>query len=309
MTVKPLAGATALESAAARRESLAGVCYGLAAFLFWGVAPIYFKLVAHVAPSEILAHRIVWSAVFLVLLIGLLRRWHGVIAALTSWRLFLPLLLSAAILSANWFTYIVAVNSDQILQASLGYYINPLVNVLLGMLFLKERLRPAQIAAVALAAIGVAVMVGAAGQIPWIALFLGFSFGFYGLIRKLVPVDAISGLSVEAVALTPFALGYIFWLGNAGSFGAIDLRTDLLLVAAGLVTLLPLLWFNAAAKRLKLSTVGILQYVAPTGQFLLAVLLFGETFTPVHMVTFACIWAGLALYTADALRGNKGRGQ
>lgn len=309
MTVKPLAEPGAVPSVAARRESLVGVGYGLAAFLFWGVAPIYFKLVAHVAPAEILAHRIAWSAVFLALLIGLLRRWRGVVAALASWRLFLPLLLSAAILSANWFLYIVAVNSDQILQASLGYYINPLVNVLLGMLFLKERLRPAQIVAVALAAIGVAVMVGVAGHIPWIALFLGFSFGFYGLIRKMVPVDAISGLSIEAMALTPFALGYIFWLGNAGSFGAIDLATDLLLVAAGLITLLPLLWFNAAAKRLKLSTVGILQYVAPTGQFLLAVLLFDENFTPAHMITFGCIWAGLALYTVDALRRSKRNGQ
>lgn len=309
MTVKPLAEPGAVPSVAARRESLVGVGYGLAAFLFWGVAPIYFKLVAHVAPAEILAHRIAWSAVFLVLLIGLLRRWRGVVAALASWRLFLPLLLSATILSANWFLYIVAVNSDQVLQASLGYYINPLVNVLLGMLFLKERLRPAQIVAVALAAIGVAVMVGVAGHIPWIALFLGFSFGFYGLIRKMVPVDAISGLSIEAMALTPFALGYIFWLGNAGSFGAIDLATDLLLVAAGLITLLPLLWFNAAAKRLKLSTVGILQYVAPTGQFLLAVLLFGENFTAAHMITFGCIWAGLALYTVDALRRSKRNGQ
>lgn len=309
MTVKPVSGASAPLDAVARREALIGVGYGLAAFLFWGVAPIYFKLVAHVAPAEILAHRIAWSAVFLLLLIGLLRRWRGVVTALTSWRLFLPLLLSAAILSSNWFTYIVAVNSGQVLQASLGYYINPLVNVLLGMLFLKERLRPAQIAAVALAAIGVAVMIGAAGEVPLIALFLGFSFGFYGLIRKLVPVDAISGLSVEAVALTPFALGYILWLGGTGSFGAIDLATDLLLVAAGLVTLLPLLWFNAAARRLKLSTVGILQYVAPTGQFLLAVLLFGEEFTPAHMVTFGCIWAGLALYTVDALRGSKERGQ
>ncbi|MBU0725357.1 MAG: EamA family transporter RarD [Alphaproteobacteria bacterium] len=287
---------------AARRESLIGIGFGLGAFLFWGIAPIYFKLVQHVPAVEILAHRILWSAAFLALLVWVLGRWRGVALAVTDRRLLFPLIGSAVILAANWFVYIVAVNDGQVLQASLGYYINPLVNVLLGTLFLKERLRPAQMIAVALATLGVLVLVIAAGQVPWVALFLGFSFGFYGLLRKLVKVDTMIAVFIEAAVLVPAALVFLVWRGGAGSFGGGDLSTDLLLVAAGLVTLVPLVWFGAAAKRLSLSTVGILQYVAPTGQFLLAVLLFGEAFTPIHMITFACIWTGLALYTADALR-------
>ncbi|KZD10030.1 EamA family transporter RarD [Oceanibaculum pacificum] len=303
MTTKPVSAGTP-DLAAARRESMMGVGFGLSAFLFWGIAPLYFKLVQHVAPVEILAHRIVWSAGLLALLVWVMGRWREVATVLTSRRLLLPLIGSATILAGNWFVYIVAVNEGHVLQASLGYYINPLVNVLLGMLFLKERLRLPQSIAVGLATTGVLVMVAAAGEAPWVALFLGFSFGFYGLIRKLVRVESMVAVFIEAAVLVPPALIFLVYRGQTGggSFGAVDLRTDLLLIAAGLVTLLPLVWFGAAARRLSLSTLGILQYIAPTGQFLLAVLLFGEIFTPVHMVTFACIWAGLAIYTIDALR-------
>lgn len=302
MTTKPVSAGNP-DLAAARRESMMGVGFGLSAFLFWGIAPLYFKLVQHVAPVEILAHRIVWSAGLLALLVWVMGRWREVATVLTSRRLLLPLIGSATILAGNWFVYIVAVNEGHVLQASLGYYINPLVNVLLGMLFLKERLRLPQSIAVGLATTGVLVMVAAAGEVPWVALFLGFSFGFYGLIRKLVRVESMVAVFIEAAVLVPPALIFLVYRGQTGgSFGAVDLRTDLLLIAAGLVTLLPLVWFGAAARRLSLSTLGILQYIAPTGQFLLAVLLFGEIFTPVHMVTFACIWAGLAIYTIDALR-------
>jgi len=278
-----------------------GVLYGLAAFGFWGLVPIYFKAVAHVPPLEILAHRVVWSVVLTAALLSLGRGWRGLQAAAASPRLLGILFMSAALVSCNWFVFIYAVATDQVLEASLGYFINPLVNVLLGMVFLRERLRPWQGVAVLLAAAGTIVLTVSYGRLPWIALVLAFSFGVYGLVRKTVRIESLNGLFVETTLLSPVALGYLVFLGlqGHGRFLAGDVRTSLLLVLAGAVTALPLVWFTSGARRLTYTTVGLLQYLAPTLQFLLAVLVYGELFTGVHLLTFTLIWAGLSIFMLD----------
>jgi chloramphenicol-sensitive protein RarD len=277
------------------------VLYGLAAFGFWGLVPIYFKAVAHVPPLEILAHRVVWSVFLTAALLSLGGGWRGLQAAAASPRLLGILLMSATLVSCNWFVFIYAVATDQVLEASLGYFINPLVNVLLGMVFLRERLRPWQVVAVLLAAAGTIVLTVSYGRLPWIALVLAFSFGVYGLVRKTVRVESLNGLFVETTLLSPVALGYLLFLGiqGHGRFLAGDVRTSVLLALAGVVTALPLVWFTSGARRLTYTTVGLLQYLAPTLQFLLAVVVYGEPFTAVHLLTFTLIWAGLAIFMLD----------
>jgi len=278
---------------------MAGVAYAAAAYLTWGLFPLYFRALAGVPAPEVLAHRIVWSLVFLVALVTALGRWRGVLLQLRSPGTLSTLAVTAVLISSNWLTYIWAVNSGRVLEASLGYFVNPLVTVLLGVVFLRDRLTPRQIAAVALAAAGVLALVVRAGRVPWVALVLAVTFGLYGLLRKRVPIEAIAGLLGEVAVLAPLALLYLATLGT-GHFGAAPGHTALL-AASGVVTAMPLIWFAQGVRRLRLSTIGLLQYLNPTMQFSIAVFLFGERFTAAHAVAFGCIWASLALYTAEAL--------
>jgi chloramphenicol-sensitive protein RarD len=283
-----------------------GILYALAAFTFWGLTPFYFKAVAQVPPLELLAHRVLWSLPLLALLITLGRQWGAMRRALASRRLWALLFFTAALVTCNWFVFIYAMVSGRILQASLGYYVNPLVNVLLGLIFLQERLRPWQVVAVLLAAAGTLNLALAQGQLPWISLSLAFSFGTYGLLRKTMRIESLNGLFVETCLMTPAALAYVFWLASqgAGAFGAGGAQITLLLALAGMVTALPLVWFTSAARRLPYTTIGLLQYLAPSIQFVLAIFVYDETFTRAHLITFGCIWAGLALYMADLYRGR-----
>ena len=293
----------------ARRRASVGAAYALAAFGFWGANPIYFKAVDHVPALEVLAHRVVWSVLLLALLVGLGRRWRVVVAALADRRTVLMLLLSTLIISLNWLVYIWAVNVERVLETSLGYYINPLVSVLLGVAVLGERLSPWQGVAVLLAACGVANLALGVDRFPWVALVLAFSFGIYGLIRKTVRIESVDGLFVETGMMLPFALAYLLYLAlfGQGSFGTADRSQDLLLALSGIVTAAPLIWFTSAARRLRLSTVGFFQYIAPSGHFLLAVFAFGEPFTASHLITFLLIWTALAIFILDSLTASRRR--
>jgi chloramphenicol-sensitive protein RarD len=282
----------------------AGLLLGLGAYSLWGFLPLYFKAIAQVDSVEIVAHRIIWSLVFLAALASALRRWPQIRAAITSPRVALTLALTAVLIAVNWLVYIWAVVSGHVLEGSLGYYLNPLVNVLLGVVLLKEKLSRAQVFAVALAAAGVAVLAfGAGGQI-WISLTLALSFASYGFLRKVTPVEAVEGLWVETAILTPIALGWVLWMQQTGEggFGRFGLTTDIMLIMGGAVTAIPLLLFTAAAKRLPYSTLGFLQYIAPSIQFLLAVLLFGEALTTAHLLCFGAIWTALIIFASEGGR-------
>ncbi len=283
-----------------------GLLYAAGAFVCWGAFPLYFKALEDIPALEVLAHRVAGTGLFTALMLTGLRRWPEVASVFTHPRLLGTLALSACVISVNWGVFIWAIAANRVLEASLGYYINPLVSVLLGVVFLGEQLRTAQWAALGLAAAGVAFAVLAVGTLPWVALTLAFSFGCYGLIRKVVAVDSLPGLFVETVVLAPIALGYLAWLGEAGSghFATVNAATTALLAAAGLVTALPLLLFVAGARRIRLSTLGLMQYLVPTMHFALAVFAFGEPFGAENLVVFALIWAALAIYTVDSLRGR-----
>ncbi len=285
-----------------RARAVAGVAYAATAYLTWGLFPAYFRLLAGVPAPEILAHRILWSAAFVALLITALGRWADTLRQLRAPGVLRRLSGSAIFISLNWLTYIWAVNSGRVLEASLGYFVNPLITVLLGVIFLRESLTTRQVVAVGLAAAGVLSLVVRAGQVPWVALVLAISFGVYGLIRKRVKVDALPGLLGEVTVLAPFALGYVLFLahGGAGHFGAAPWKSALL-ASSGVVTAVPLLWFAVGVQRLRLSTVGLLQYLNPTMQLLIAVFAFGEHFTSGHTLAFGCIWISLVVYTAEAL--------
>lgn len=279
-----------------------GLAAALLAFGTWGFFPIYFKALAHVPALEVLAHRVVWSVVLLAIVTPLLGRWATAREALGPRKRRL-VAASALLIAANWGTYIWAVQAGRVLQASLGYYVNPLVSVLLGVVFLRERLRRLQTVAVALAAVGVGVLVVDRGELPWLPLTLALTFGLYGLVRKRAGVDPVGGLLAETALLAPLALAWVGVLaaGGAGSFGA-GAGTSLLLAAAGPVTAIPLVWFARGVRSLPLSTVGLLQYVTPTLQLLLAVLVYREPFAAAHAVAFGFIWSALALYSWDSLR-------
>ena len=288
--------------------TLAGVGYALGAFGLWGAFPLYFKAVASVPAPEVLAHRVVWSVFWVALLLCLVGQWRGVGAALRERRRLGMLTVSSLLIATNWLIFIWAVAADRVLEASLGYYITPLVSVLLGRIVLGERLDRLQWIAVALAGAGVAWTLVGLGSLPWVALGLAATFGSYGLARKVIEVGAIPGLFVETLVIGPVALAYLAWLGwrGSGTFGTAGPGFDLLLVAAGIVTAAPLILFAQAARRLRLASVGLFQYIVPTAQMLLAVFAFGEAFTAAHAVTFGCIWAGLALYSGSAWRGRGG---
>ena len=287
-----------------RSEQRLGVAYGLAAYISWGFFAVYFKLTAHVPPLEVLAHRIIWSVALLSLFLAVKNKGSEIRRVFGDARTFRVLALTALLISCNWLVFIWAIASGHILQASLGYFINPLVNVLLGVVFLKERLRRLQVVSVAIAAIGVLLMTVMAGKVPVISLVLAFTFGVYGLLRKRVDADGALGLNAETMILLPLALGYLAFCAHRGDlvFTKLDLRTDLLLLAAGPLTALPLIWFVNAARRLRYSTVGFLQYIAPSLQFLFAVAVYHEPFTRAHALSFPLIWLALALFSWDTFR-------
>jgi len=285
----------------------AGVAAALAAFLFWGFVPFYFKWVNEVGPWEIIAHRIVWATPILAGFL-LLRDGRAFFTKLRlPLRLLGGLLLSGLLVAFNWLSFVWAVVNDQVLATSLGYFINPLVNVLLGYVFLHERLSVLQTSAVVIAAAGTAYLAWFLGQPPWISLALAFSFGFYGLARKRLPVGPLTGLMWEVLLLLLPAVAYLAWRAFNGQMDFLNISagTDMLLLLAGLVTILPLVWFNMAAQRLALSVVGFFQYIAPSISFLLAVFLWDEAFTQGHAVAFICIWTALLLISMQPLRNMR----
>ncbi|MDB9877130.1 EamA family transporter RarD [Pseudomonadales bacterium] len=282
------------------RQTRQGGYFALAAYCIWGVAPIYFKLVGHVQPLEIIAHRVTWSAILLMAVLALSGKLGELRLPLKSlgW-----LLLSAMLLACNWLIFVFAVLNDQIIDTSLGYFINPLVSVFLGIFFLGERLRPLQWLALSIAFLGVMIQLVVLGHLPLISLALAFSFGFYGLIRKNLNLPAVSGLALETLIILPFALGYLVWQQAQGAlaFSNLSLETDLLLVLGGVVTSLPLLFFAGAVTRLSLTTVGIFQYLAPSLTLLLAVFYFEEPFNRVQFATFFCVWVSIVIFTTESL--------
>ncbi|PKN11975.1 MAG: EamA family transporter RarD [Deltaproteobacteria bacterium HGW-Deltaproteobacteria-4] len=286
------------------REARSGVAYGLAAYLVWGFFPLYFKALAGVTSLEILAHRIFWSVLSLIILLTVLRRWQGVRQAFAAPRILLTLSTTSLLIAINWLVFIYAVGAGKVLESSLGYFINPLVSAFLGVLFLGEKLSRTQRASFLLAATGVLLLTIQHGEFPWIALTLAFSFGLYGLLRKQAPVDALAGLTVETLLLFPLVAVYLGWLVYAGrsAFVAGPSHLTILLSFSGIITSTPLIWFAAATKRLRLVTVGLMQYLVPTFHLILAVFVFGETFTTAHLLSFILIWAGLILYTVDSVK-------
>lgn len=291
-----------------------GIIEAIISYVIWGLLPIYWKLLGHVPADEILANRIFWSFIFMIVYLFLTHKWLLFIRTLKRlkenskylWTLFLASLL----ISGNWFTYIWAVNSNQMVEASLGYYINPLVSFLLGVIFLREKLSKAQYGAFLLTAIGVFIMGLSYGKIPWIAFILAFSFGFYGLVKKMLKVDSAVGLTLETMAVSPIALGYIIFLFIQGShmFLATNLMTDLLLIGAGGATAIPLLYFARGAQKIPLSMLGFFQYIAPTITLFLGVFVYGEEFTEVHFIAFLFIWIGLFIYSFSQGKQFKKRG-
>jgi chloramphenicol-sensitive protein RarD len=286
-----------------RSESVSGVIYAGAAFVIWGLAAVYWKELGSVPPLEIIAHRVAWSFFFLFSLIILQRQRNQFVVILQNPRMLLILLSTSILVGANWLLYVWAVNNNHLLQASLGYYINPLVNVVLGMVFLKERLRRPQILAVLLATIGVLYLTIQYGQFPWIAICLAMSFGLYGLIRKVAPVSPLVGLTVETLLLALPAIGYLLYLDfqGTGTIFRVSLKFDLLLIGCAPLTAVPLLFFTAGAKRLYLSTVGLMQYIGPSGMFFLAVFYYHEPFSIAQIWTFVMIWTALVIYSTDSV--------
>lgn len=285
-----------------QQDSLPGVGYASAAFLIWGLSPIYWKVLRNIPAFEIIMHRVIWSFLFLIIILVFQRHLNELITALKNRRTFLILFPTTILLGFNWFIYIWAVNNEHILQASLGYFINPLINVLLGMVFLKERLRPLQAVSLVLAGIGVLYLTFHYGAFPWIALSLAFAFGFYGLIRKVAPVSSLVGLSVEMLFLAVPALAYIVFLDNngTGALFRISIKIDLFLMGAAFLTALPLLLFTRGARRLNLSTLGFLQYLSPSCMFLLGVYLYNEPLLNAQILTFVLIWTALFIYSTDS---------
>ena len=286
----------------------AGLAYGVAAYALWGVMPIYFKQIASVSSLDIVAHRIVWSLIVLLLLLTIARAWGQVSAAIRNRKVLLTLLVSALLIATNWLLYVYSINNGHILAGSLGYYLNPLANILLGRFVLCESLSRRQWAAVGIAGAGVAVLAAGAAGTLWISLILCFSFATYGLLRKVIAVDSLAGLSIETALLSPFALGFLM-LGGAGGRAMFDHPSGInaYLIAAGIVSTVPLLCFTAAARRLPYSTVGMLQFLAPTLQFALAVGLYGEPFTLAHAIAFGAIWVALGLYASSLLSERRAR--
>lgn len=287
-----------------RREARYGVLAASCAYAIWGLTPLYFKAMLAVPALEIIGHRVVWSVVFLLLLLGWKRQLADTWGLLRDKAKLKLLALTSALVIFNWFLFVWAVNAGRVLDTSLGYFMMPLMYVLLGHLFLHERLSAAQWLAVGFAASGVGLRVFDRGELPWVSLLIALSFGLYGLLRKREAVDSFQGLLVETALALPFALVFLLWLeaSGTGHFGHGSPGTSWLLAAAGPITAIPLLLFALGARRLRLSALGFLQYIGPTLTFFLAVFVFAEVFSALQGLAFALIWAGLAVYSLDALR-------
>lgn len=283
-----------------------GILNGIAAYALWGFFPIYWKLLKAVPAPQLLGHRIVWSFMLLLAVILSTRHWNDFRSQLNT-RTFQIYLIAALLIGVNWLTYVWAVNAGFIVETSLGYFINPLLSVLMGVFFLRERLRVAQWIPVILAAIGVAYLTFAYGRLPWIALSLAFSFGFYGLVKKLAPLGSLYGLTLETGILFLPALAYLGWaeVDNTGAFLHSGVTADLLMVGAGVVTTIPLLLFASAAKQIPLSTVGILQYLAPTIQLLIGVLVYKETFDQSRLIGFGIVWLALIIFWVESYLASR----
>lgn len=288
-----------------------GVLAVLSAYLIWGVLPLYWKLVAHVPSAEVLAHRFIWSFVFMVVMLFLIRRFRAVAVdiwqAFSNFRSAAGILLAAVLICSNWYVFIVIVNSDRVVEASLGYYINPLVNVVLATIFLKERLSRWELVSFCLATAGVLTLTLHYGRVPWAAIFLALTFGFYGLIKKTVSVGAWAGLTIETLLITPLAL--LFLLIEGGAFTTEGTSTALLLMGAGAATAVPLLLFAAGTKRISFALVGFLQYIAPTIMLVLGVFLFHEPFSYVQLLSFVLIWIGLIIFTVSRSKASLSKGK
>lgn len=284
------------------RTSLSGIAFGLAAYGMWGFFPLFFRQLSHVAPMDVLCNRAAWGCLFVGLLLTLRGQWGRVAAVFREPRQLAMLALAALLVGSNWLVFLWAVANGQVVASSLGYFLTPLVNVLLGLVVLKERLGRLEWIAVALAVAAVANEMATLGSLPWISLVLAATFGFYGLVRKQVPVDAVSGLWLETLAMLPVCGLYALWTGQQGHavFTGHDLPTTALLALSGLLTALPLMAFAAATRRLDLATVGMLMYINPTLQFITAVQVFGEPLQPVRLLTFGLIWAGLLVFSWSA---------
>lgn len=280
-----------------------GLVAGVAAFLTWGLVPVYWKLLRFIPASEILAHRFVWTFVFMILLLSWQKRWPEVLSNLRSTRTALLCAGSGIAIAINWFVFIWAVNAGHVLETSLGYFMSPLVNVLLGAIILRERLTRAQLISVLLAGGAVCYLTFGFGRLPWVALTLCLSFGLYGLLRKISGAASIPGLFLETTLLVPFAFGFLIYLAGKSQlhFALGTPGLDVLLISTGIVTGLPLVWFAHAARHLRLTTVGFLQYLSPSCTFFLGVFAYHEPFRRAQMVTFALIWIALAIFTADAV--------
>lgn len=283
-----------------------GVFAALSAYLLWGVLPLYWKLLDHVPSVEVLAHRFIWSLVFMIVMLICIRKFHSIAKeiqqAFSNRQSAIGILLAAVLICANWFVFISTVNSDRVLEASLGYYINPLVNVLLATIFLKERLSRWELFSFFLATAGVLTMAIHYGRVPWAAILLALTFGFYGLIKKTVPVGEWAGLTIETMLITPFAL--LFLLFGGGAFHTQGASTSLLLMGAGAATAVPLLLFATGARRISFSLVGFLQYIAPTIMLFLGIFLFREPFSYIQLFSFVLIWIGLVIFTASRSRAT-----
>ncbi len=286
----------------------AGFIFALLAFVTWGFLPVYWKLLHDVSPFEILAHRIAWSFVFVMLVLLYRKNWD-IRKLFSRKRDVLLLLTTGTLVGLNWLIYIMAVNSERMLEASMGYYINPLLSIFLGMVVLKERLNKLQLAAFAIAVVGVLYITIDYGKLPWIALSLATLFAVYGLLKKMTKYDPMQALGVETLLLVPFALGFMMFQGTSGngSFITGGMVTTLLLVFAGVVTTLPLYWFAEGARRIDLSSVGFMQYIAPSMMLLLGVFIYGEDFTTTHLISFGLIWTALALYSITLIKEVKKR--
>jgi len=282
---------------APRSRAQAGLVYGLSAYTMWGVFPLYFRVLSEVPPLIILCHRILWSSLFLGFVVSGRREWPHIWAVLKSWRNVQLLSAGAVLIALNWLIFIYSVSTKQVLQASLGYFINPLLSVALGMIFLHEKLRRLQWVAVAIATVAVVNLAVRGNGFPWIAVSLAATFGFYGLVRKLVNVNSLHGLLIESTILLPLALALLWALPG----GRLSSGTGGILSMSGIITAVPLLCFGAALRRLKLSTMGFLQYIGPTLQFLVAVCLFHEAFGGAKVLSFALCWLAIAVYVGDSV--------
>jgi chloramphenicol-sensitive protein RarD len=287
----------------AQREDRSGLIAGIAAFATWGLIPVYWKLLSNIPASEILAHRFVWTTLFLIALLSWQHRWPEVGEATRSRRALLYCFASGVAISVNWLFFIWAVNVGRVIETSLGYFMTPLVNVLFGAIFLRERLTRWQFISVMLALVGVLNLTFGYGRLPWLAITLCISFGLYGLLRKKSGVRPIPGLFLETTLLTPIAAGYLLYLQRTGNstFGSAPWSLILILISTGVVTGLPLVWFGHAARHLRMTTVGFLQYLAPSCSFFLGVYLYHEPFTRAHLITFTFIWVALVIFTVEAI--------